>query len=106
MAITLYVDCLASVNHLIQVETYHMSRNVSISAAQIRAARALVDWSGPKLAEVSGVSIPTIRRMESAVGPERSSVVNVEAVRRALEEAGVVFQTEDDVAGPGVRLKK
>jgi len=44
--------------------------------------------------------------MESAVGPERSSIVNVEAVRRALEEAGVIFQAPDDSAGPGVRLKK
>jgi transcriptional regulator with XRE-family HTH domain len=93
-------------NQFIQYEKYHMSRDVSITAAQIRAARALVDWSGPQLANASGVSVPTIRRMESAVGPERSSIVNVEAVRRALEEAGVIFQAPDDSAGPGVRLKK
>jgi hypothetical protein len=44
--------------------------------------------------------------MESAVGPGRSSVDNVEAVRRALEAAGVIFQMADETAGPGVRLKK
>jgi hypothetical protein len=44
--------------------------------------------------------------MESAIGPERSSVVNVEAVQRALEGAGVLFQAADDAAGPGVRLRK
>ncbi|AYV45577.1 transcriptional regulator [Caulobacter flavus] len=77
-----------------------------LTAAQIRAARALVDWSGPKLAEAAGLSLPTIRRMESAVGPGRSSVDNVEAVRRALEAAGVIFQMADETAGPGVRLKQ
>jgi transcriptional regulator with XRE-family HTH domain len=77
-----------------------------LTASQIRAARALVDWSGLKLAEAAGLSLPTIRRMESAVGPGRSSVDNVEAVQRALEEAGVIFQVADDTGGPGVRLKK
>jgi hypothetical protein len=45
--------------------------------------------------------------MESAIGPGRSSVDNVEAVRRALEEAGVVFLDADEGqgVGPGVRLK-
>ena len=71
----------------------------------MRAARSLIDWSGPKLAEASGLSLHTIRRMEN-MGPERSTVANVQAVRRALEEAGVVFQAEDDLLGAGVRLKK
>lgn len=75
-----------------------------ITAAQIRAGRALVDWSGTKLAEASGVSLQTIRRMESAIGPGRSSIANIEAVRRALESAGVVFLDPDE-GGPGVRLK-
>ena len=76
-----------------------------LTAAQIRAARALVDWSGPKLAAESGLSLPTIRRMESAAGPGRSSADNVEAVGRALEAAGVTFLAADDKGGPGVRLK-
>jgi hypothetical protein len=46
--------------------------------------------------------------MEGERGPERSTEANVEAVRRALEGAGVVFlgtkQNKD--GGPGVRLKK
>ena len=75
-----------------------------ITAAQIRAGRALVDWSGARLAEASGVSLQTIRRMESAIGPERSSAPNIQAVRRALEGAGVVFLDADE-GGPGVRLK-
>jgi transcriptional regulator with XRE-family HTH domain len=78
-----------------------------LTSAQIRAARALVDWSQPKLAEASGVSLQTIRRMESAIGPQRSSAGNVEAVRAALIEAGVVFLEAGEMAvgGSGVRLK-
>jgi len=77
-------------------------------AAQIRAARALLDWSQRQLAEKSKLSVPTIKRMEGAMGPERSTEANVEAVRRALEGAGIVFldakQNKD--GGSGVRLKK
>lgn len=79
-----------------------------LTAAQIRAARALIDWSQKKLAERSKLSVPTIKRMEGAMGPERSTEANVDAVRRALENAGVIFleskSTKD--GGPGVRLKK
>ncbi|WP_231732219.1 transcriptional regulator [Caulobacter sp. CCH9-E1] len=78
---------------------------MKISAGQMRAARGLLDWSGPKLAEASGLSLHTIRRMET-LGPERSTAANVQAARRALEDAGIVFEAEDDFLGAGVRLKK
>ncbi|ODT86360.1 helix-turn-helix domain-containing protein [Phenylobacterium sp. SCN 70-31] len=78
-----------------------------LTAAQIRAARALLGWSQPVLAKASGVSLPTIVRMEGAVGPGRSSAANVDAVWRALENAGVMFLEGDDAGalGPGVRLR-
>jgi transcriptional regulator with XRE-family HTH domain len=78
-----------------------------VTAAQIRAARALLGWSGAQLAQVAGVSLQTIRRMESDLGPGRSSAANVDAVRRALEAAGVQFLEGDNAGavGPGVRLK-
>jgi len=78
-----------------------------LTAAQIRAARALLGWNGAALAEAANVSLQTIRRMESEVGPGRSSAANVEAVRCALETAGVIFLEADDASevGPGVRLK-
>lgn len=77
-------------------------------AAQIRAARALLDWSQRQLAEKSKLSVPTIKRMEGAMGPERSTEANVEAVRRALESAGIVFldTKQNKEGGAGVRLKK
>ena len=79
-----------------------------LTASQIRAARALLGWSQPALAQASGISLPTIVRMESQLGPGRSSAANVDAVRRALEKAGVTFLEADDAraAGPGVRLKQ
>lgn len=77
-----------------------------VTAAQIRAARALLGWNGAQLAEAAGVSLQTIRRMESELGPGRSSAANVDAVRRALEQAGAVFVEADDTIGPGVRLKR
>ena len=88
-------------------KNYHMAEKSpdALSAAQIRAARSLLDWNGEQLAQASGVSLQTIWRMESAVGPSRSSAVNVNAVRRALEEAGVAFFGPDEAGGPGVRLK-
>lgn len=81
-----------------------MASMISISAAQIRAARGLLGWSGPDLAKTSGVSLATIRRMETA-GPERSSQVNLEAIRLAFDNAGVIFTSADAGGGPGVRLK-
>lgn len=79
-----------------------------LTSAQIRAARALLDWSQRQLAEKAKLSVPTIKRMEGALGPERSTEANVEAVRRALETAGVIFLEAKSVkdGGVGVRLKK
>ena len=75
-----------------------------VTAAQIRAARALLGWNGARLADAAGVSfLQTIRRMESDLGPGRSSAANVSAVQSALEEAGVLFL--DGAEGAGVRLK-
>ena len=77
-----------------------------LTAEQIRAARALLGWSQPQLAEAAGVSMMSIRRMEGPSGPGQRSASNVEAVRQALVAAGVVFIPENDLGGPGVRLKR
>lgn len=77
-----------------------------ITARQIKAARALLGWSQPQLVAASGVSLPTIVRMESSVGPGRSSAANVDAVRQSLETAGVIFLPADDDGGAGVRLTR
>lgn len=78
-----------------------------MDAKQIRAARALLNWSQGALVEASGLSLTTIRRMEDdAIGPQRSSAGNVEAVIKAFENAGVQFLENGQVAsGPGVALR-
>lgn len=80
-----------------------------LNAGQIRAARALLNWSQGKLVEMTQLSLTTIRRMEDdVIGPERSSAGNVAAVSKALETAGIVFidDGEDKPGGPGVRVGK
>lgn len=72
-------------------------------SSQIRAGRALVDMSQTTLAELAGLSLPTIKRMER-LGPGRSAADNVEAVKRALEKAGVAF-IDANGGGAGVRLR-
>ena len=78
-----------------------------LTAPQIRAARALLDWSQKQLAEKAKLSVPTIKRMEGAMGPEHSTMGNVDAVQRACEIAGVIFlEPTSRKEGPGVRLRK
>jgi predicted transcriptional regulator len=80
-----------------------------LQANQIRAARALLNWTQGKLVEMTQLSLTTIRRMEDdVIGPERSSAGNVSTVTKVLEEAGVVFleDGEENPGGPGVRIGK
>jgi hypothetical protein len=76
-----------------------------LTSAQIRAARALLRWSAVDLAEASSVAANTIRRAEVAEGPTTLTGANDLAIRRALEDAGVVF-IEENGEGAGVRLRK
>ena len=74
-----------------------------ITSAQIRAARALLDWSRQILSEKSGVGISALMRLESAEGIPSGNIKTFEAVQNAFEKAGIQFigLPED---GPGVRL--
>ena len=73
-----------------------------ISDAQLRAARGLLGWNQHRLAESSGVSLSTIRRMESSEGLIRGNAANVWKIQQALEDVGIEFTNGD---APGVRLK-
>jgi predicted transcriptional regulator len=57
------------------------------------------------LAERSNVSIATIKRLEPTIGPIRANKVTIEALRRALESAGIEFIAENG-GGVGVRLTR
>jgi len=75
-----------------------------ISTEQIRAARALLRWTAQNLADVSGVGVATIRRIELMDGVPSGQVRTIEALRGALEDAGVEFVGSPSDR-PGVRLK-
>lgn len=76
-----------------------------ITSAQIRAARALLDWSRSDLSSHSGVGPSALMRLESAKSVPSGNIKTFEAVQRALEEAGIEFiGTPED--SPGVRLRK
>lgn len=77
-----------------------------ISSDQIRAAKAILRWSGEDLAKRSGVSLSTIRRVEGSSGvPESQNIRTLMAIKLALENGGVEFiGTPED--RPGVRLIK
>jgi len=79
-----------------------------ITAAQLRAARALVGMDQRGLAAASDLSLPTIQRMEASEGVIRGNVDSLMKLIAALEAAGVELIGEGAVSahgGRGVRLK-
>ena len=81
------------------------SRNKSLIAPeQLRAARALLGWSQTQLAKNAGMSLPTVKRVETGNGPRVSDKAHL-ALQSALDVGGVEFIDENG-GGPGVRLRK
>ena len=79
-----------------------------ITAAQIRAARALLGLDQRRLAEAAGLSLPTIQRMEGSAGQVRGNVESLVKVVEALEKAGIELIGEGASSaggGRGVRLR-
>jgi transcriptional regulator with XRE-family HTH domain len=75
-----------------------------LTGPQLRAARALLDWSRAVLAEKSGTSAVSIEQFERGVTDPKLRTAG--KWRRTLEKAGVVFIDQDNELGPGVRLRK
>ncbi len=79
-----------------------------ITAAQLRASRALLGIDQRKLAELSGLSLPTIQRMEASDGVVRGNVDSLMKLVAALDAAGIDLISDhasSPVGGRGVRLK-
>ncbi|HTZ76338.1 MAG TPA: helix-turn-helix transcriptional regulator [Stellaceae bacterium] len=79
-----------------------------ISAAQLRAARALLGIDQKTLAERSGLSVPTIQRMEASEGVIRGNVDSLMKLIGALDAAGIELIGDGATSasgGRGVRLK-
>ena len=79
-----------------------------ITAAQLRAARGLLGIDQKELAEMSGVSLPTIQRMEASEGTVGGMVDTLTKVVEALQRAGlelIADHARSDGSGRGVRLR-
>src|SRR5947208_16396661 len=79
-----------------------------ITAGQMRAARALLGIDQRQLAELAGVSLPTIQRMEASDGNVRGVVDTLIKVVEAFDRAGIEVIGENSVSnasGRGVRLR-
>ena len=79
-----------------------------ITAAQLRAARALAGVDQRKLAELSGLSLPTIQRMETSEDLIRGNVDSFTKLTAALESLGIELINAGAISlggGRGVRLK-
>ena len=78
-----------------------------ISAAQMRAARALLGIDQRTLAQLAGVSLPTIQRMEASDGTVRGVVDTLMKVIEALDAAGIELignEQPSQARGRGVRM--
>ncbi len=79
-----------------------------ITAAQMRAARAMLGIDQRTLSAMAGVSLPTIQRMESSKGNVRAVVSTLTKILEALDASGVELIGNDQPSqgrGRGVRLK-
>jgi len=74
-----------------------------VTVRQIKAARALLAWSQIDLSDKSGVSVPTIERLEANDGPLGGRPETGDKLCAALARAGIEFLNH---GAPGVRLRK
>ena len=79
-----------------------MRKKSSLLPSQCKAARAILGWSRQRLSEAAEVGERTLIDFER--GARRPYDRTLADIRRALEEAGVIFIDENG-GGPGVRLK-
>jgi transcriptional regulator with XRE-family HTH domain len=75
-----------------------------ITSDQIRAARALLRWSGRDLAEKTGLGFSTLMRLEVLDGVPSAQAKTLETIQRAFEKAGIEFIGSPE-EGAGVRWK-
>jgi transcriptional regulator with XRE-family HTH domain len=86
---------LSNRNIIIEIQSLRIDTLRMISSAQIRAARALLGIDQRKLAELSGLSVPTIQRMEASEEVVRGNVDSLMKLIAALNAAGI------ELIGPG-----
>lgn len=75
-----------------------------ITSDQIRAARALLRWSGKDLAKKTGLGFSTLMRLEVLEGVPSAQAKTLETIQKAFEKAGIEFIGTPE-SGAGVRWK-
>jgi DNA-binding transcriptional regulator YiaG len=93
------------------IDRFVLRTNISsmITAAQLRAARAMLHMDQRKLARLSGLSLPTIQRMEASDGVIRGNVDSLMKLVAALDASGIELISDNATSssgGRGVRLKR
>jgi transcriptional regulator with XRE-family HTH domain len=79
-----------------------------ITAAQLRAARAMLGIDQKRLAELASLSVPTIQRMEASDGVIRGNVDSLTKIVGALDAAGIDLIGDGATSaggGRGLRIK-
>jgi len=77
-----------------------------ITSEQIRAARALLRMDQRHLAELSGLSLPTVQRLEAGEGMLRCHLATLARLTDALTGEGVAFLPDEGERGGDVRLRQ
>jgi transcriptional regulator with XRE-family HTH domain len=77
---------------------------MEINIAQVRAARALLDWTQDDLAKAAKIALPTVKRYET--GTRTPIPVIMAAIIRAIEAAGVIFENDGKFVGVKLRVKR
>jgi transcriptional regulator with XRE-family HTH domain len=75
---------------------------MTVTGAQVQAARELLGWTRGQLARQAKVGVTTVRNYELGAANNPLDAL-VDAIRRALEAAGVEFTNGGQ---PGVKLRK
>jgi transcriptional regulator with XRE-family HTH domain len=76
-----------------------------LTGEQLRAARAMLKMEQGELAELSGVSIETIKRLERVDGPLNAQSMTLHNLQKILEAEGVIFLPENGNL-PGLKLRR
>lgn len=76
-----------------------------ITGEQIKAARALARMTQAQLADIAGISVETVKRLEAIRGRVSANILTVEAIVTAFDYAGISMIESDEFGGMGVRLK-
>ena len=75
-----------------------------ITSGQIRAARAMLKWTGKELAASSGVAFSTLMRLETGEGVPAAQAKTLALIQKTFEAAGIEFIGTPE-SGAGVRFR-